>query len=647
MTPKNPHFPRPAVRCAAAVLLSLLIAATPAHAIESDDMSDTGPIPAVVNANGNAGKNTNVNARTNTGANTDANTDANKVNPNNRNAANPSASNTAPGYVARKDGLRTFFNALSARLKKPVIVSQKASRKQISGDFDLAKPQALLENIATQLGLIWYHDGQTVYVYDSSEMRNAMIAMPSGSLTTLNDFLRKSGLYDRRYPLRSGNGGSSGIFYVSGPPMYVELVENATRFLAKQSDGGALGRLRIEVVRLENTFVTDRNMTVRDAEVTVPGMATVIEQLLRDEQMDVDVRVENQYASQNQTIQTNHANQTTPQATPARRPGIADMPPFPVDGGVQAQAVIPYPPPVTTALPPLGAVPANTDKIRVIAYRDTNSLLIRGTQAQVDFIKNLISRLDIAKRHIELSLWIIDLKKGDLDQLGVNWSGGVALGKTVGATFNNAISTLDGASFVAAIHAMEKTEKSRIVSRPVVLTQENVPALFDNNQTVYTKLLAERMVQMEKVTFGTMISVLPRFAQDGEIEMSLTIEDGSQLSAEGNAASDINVSRTHISTVARVPKGMSLLIGGYTRDVSTDTVDKIPFLGDLPGIGGLFRSRKVREDSLVRVFLIQPKQIEEAFRRDASDLTDELLGERPRDPQQQLLRDYMERKNGD
>jgi type II secretory pathway component GspD/PulD (secretin) len=610
MTSKNSFFPRPTARCAAAVLLSLLIAATPAYAIESDDMSDTGPV--VVNANVN-------------------------INASNSKAVNAATANTAPGYVARKDGLRTFFNALSARLKKPVIVSQKASRKQISGDFDLTKPQALLENIATQLGLIWYHDGQTVYIYDASEMRNAMIAAPSGSLAMLNDFLRKSGLYDRRYPLRSGNGGSGGIFYVSGPPMYVELVENATRFLAKQSDGGALGRLRIEVVRLENTFVTDRNMTVRDAEVTVPGMATVIEQLLRDEQMDVDVRVENQYAAN---------NQAAPQAIPVRRPGIADMPPFPVDGGVQAQTVIPYPPPVTTALPPLGAVPANTDKIRVIAYRDTNSLLIRGTQAQVDFIKNLISRLDIAKRHIELSLWIIDLKKGDLDQLGVNWSGGVALGKTIGATFNNAISTLDGASFVAAIHAMEKNEKSRIVSRPVVLTQENVPALFDNNQTVYTKLLAERMVQMEKVTFGTMISVLPRFAQDGEIEMSLTIEDGSQLSADGNAASDINVSRTHISTVARVPKGMSLLIGGYTRDVSTDTVDKIPFLGDLPGIGGLFRSRKVREDSLVRVFLIQPKQIEEAFRRDASDLTDELLGERPRDPQQQLLRDYMERKNG-
>ncbi|RXZ38329.1 EscC/YscC/HrcC family type III secretion system outer membrane ring protein [Oxalobacteraceae bacterium CAVE-383] len=548
---------------------------------------------------------------------------------------------SAAGYVARKDGLRTFFNALSARLKKPVIVSQKASRKQISGDFDLARPQALLEAISIQLGLIWYHDGQTVYIYDASEMRNAMVALPNGSLSALNEFLRKAGLYDRRYPLR--DGGSNGLFYVAGPPVYIELVANATRFLGKNG-GGALGKLRVEVVRLENTFVTDRNMTVRDNAVTVPGIATVIEQLLRDEQMDVEVRIEDQYAKAESAQNAQHAQNMQR----AQAPGLpADMPIFPAEGGVQAQPVQPYPPPMSKPLPPLGPVPAApAEKIRVIAYRDTNSLLIRGTQEQVDFVKNLIARLDIAKRHIELSLWIIDLKKGDLDQIGVNWSGGVSLGSKVGATFNNAISTLDGAGFVAAIHALEKNEKSRIVSRPVVLTQENVPALFDNNQTVYTKLLAERMVQMEKVTFGTMISVLPRFAQDGEIEMSLTIEDGSQLGADGHAASDINVSRTHISTVARVPKGMSLLIGGYTRDVKTDTVDKIPLLGDLPGIGALFRSRKIREDSLVRVFLIQPKQIETPLPRDAGDLGDDLLADRPQDPQQKLLRDFMERKHG-
>ncbi|XLM19525.1 EscC/YscC/HrcC family type III secretion system outer membrane ring protein, partial [Chromobacterium piscinae] len=59
--------------------------------------------------------------------------------------------------------------------------------------------------------------------------------------------------------------------------------------------------------------------------------------------------------------------------------------------------------------------------IKVIAYPDTNSLLVKGTTEQVRFIEKLARALDVPKRHVELSLWIIDLDKGDLDQLGVNW----------------------------------------------------------------------------------------------------------------------------------------------------------------------------------------------------------------------------------
>lgn len=550
------------------------------------------------------------------------------------------------GYVARKDGLRTFFNALSARLNKPIVVSQKASRKQISGDFDLAQPQRLLERIATELGLIWYHDGQTIHVYDASEMRNTLIALPNTTLATLNAFLRKAGLFDRRYPLR----GASGVFYIAGPPIYVELLQSAASFLQRQTTSDALGGLRIEVVRLENTFVTDRNLTIRDRDVVVPGMATVIEQLLRGEQMPVEMKIEDQLpaADAGAGPASSMAQSTlVASATPlfAALAGVPAMPPLnaadsgfgPASSAASAAAMV--------ALPPTRSELAG--KIRVIAYRDTNSLLIKGSEEQVAFVKHLIAKLDVPKRHVELSLWIIDLAKTDLDQLGVSWKGGLSVGNKVGVNFNNAVSTLDGGRFVASIMAMQENQQTRIVSRPVVLTQENVPALFDNNSTFYTKIEGERIASLEKVTFGTMINVLPRFAENGQIEMSLTIEDGNEVASGGTSGIVLpRVSRTHISTIARVPKGMSLLIGGYTRDQNTDTVEKVPFLGDLPGIGALFRTRVNRESNMVRVFLIQPREIEDALRPDASDLVDNLLSDVERDPQQQQLRDYMDRKDG-
>lgn len=45
---------------------------------------------------------------------------------------------------------------------------------------------------------------------------------------------------------------------------------------------------------------------------------------------------------------------------------------------------------------------------------------------------------------------------------------------------------------MAAVAGLETDNRARVVSRPVVLTQENVPAIFDNNRTFYAKLVGER-----------------------------------------------------------------------------------------------------------------------------------------------------------
>ncbi|RBH51419.1 EscC/YscC/HrcC family type III secretion system outer membrane ring protein, partial [Pseudomonas sp. MWU13-2860] len=239
-------------------------------------------------------------------------------------AAMPAAAAPEParaadaGYVAKKEGLRSFFDAISSRLKKPVIVSKQAARKQISGDFDLANPQALLDKMTQQLGLIWYHDGQAIYVYDASETRNAVVSLRNVSLSAFNDFLRKSGLYDKRYPLRGDN--RSGTFYVSGPPVFVDLVVNAAGFMDKQSDGIELGRQKIGVVRLNNTFVSDRSYELRDQKIVIPGMATVIEKPLQGE---------------DKPLQPAGANPARP---PARGSDIPAMPDFPAGGELKAPA---------------------------------------------------------------------------------------------------------------------------------------------------------------------------------------------------------------------------------------------------------------------------------------------------------------------
>lgn len=533
----------------------------------------------------------------------------------------PMAASAAPardgeGYVARQESLRTFFDALSASLGKPIILSKAAARRTISGEFSLVAPQQTLERIVRQMALIWYSDGQALYVYEAAEAKSAVISLNTITVQKLDGFLRRSGLRDARYPLR--NDGLR-TFYVSGPPIYVDLVVQAAHFMDNQSADLQLGQQRIGVINLRNTFVGDRQYELRDQSITVPGIATAIETLLKGESRGVDTAI----------------------SKDGGRPG--GMPSFPLEGlGIPESAS------ADKTAPRIIARDLAAGNIRVVAYPDTNSLLVKGLPEQVRFIENLVAALDEPKRHVELSLWIIDLQKDDLNELGVDWKGSFKLGSRAGASLNGgSLSTLDSSSFMAAISALETDNRARVVSRPIVLTQENVPAIFDNNRTFYARLIGERSVDLEHVTYGTLVSVLPRISASGEIEMALNIEDGSVVESAREQAAGTDalptVGRTRISTVARVPRGKSLLVGGFTRDESAEVVKRIPVLGSIPYLGRLFSYHQSRKSNTVRVFLIQPKELDSPLEPGAAQIGSQVIGNVDRDPADRAVLRAMER----
>ncbi|ENT7524712.1 TPA: EscC/YscC/HrcC family type III secretion system outer membrane ring protein [Escherichia coli] len=526
------------------------------------------------------------------------------------------------GYVARNDSLNSFFEAMSTKLNKTVVVSKSASRKKINGNFNFRDPEALLDRLASQLGVIWYSDGQTIYIYDAEEIRNSVISLQNISLSAFKSFLKEAGLYDSRYPLKGDE--QNGIVYISGPPIFVSIVTKTAALIDKQNNDIEMGRLKIGVFRLHNTFVNDRTYQLRDQNIVIPGIATVIEKLLAGEQQNLT-------EVQGRMFRASGSN-------------IASE----VLSGNSSTDNEMY---IDEARDSTTSSSTSISDIKVISYPDTNSLLVKGTAEQVDFIGALVRLLDVAKRHVELSLWIIDLNKNDLEQLGVAWGGSTSFSNKLDIALNQTlVSTLDGVHFLASVYALEKKNQARIVSKPVLMTQENVPAIFDNNRTFYTKLIGERNSSLAHVTYGTMISVLPRFSADGEIEMSLNIEDGNEekQSVSGNEDSVLpEVGRTHISTVARVPQGKSLLIGGYTRDSRTKDVQKIPLLGDIPLIGSLFRYENQNQNNVVRVFLIQPKEILDPLMPDADVFAAELMQdsgiENNRDPLDKWVLSYLNR----
>ncbi|MGH8089062.1 MAG: secretin N-terminal domain-containing protein, partial [Stenotrophomonas sp.] len=327
----------------------------------------------------------------------------------------------AAGFVSRADSADHLLNAIGARMRQAVVVSQKAQRKKVSGNFDLARPFDVLTKVASEVGLVWYSDGQSIYVYDASEQKNAVGRLRSTSVATLADFLRKARLADARYPLRGG--GADGTFYVAGPPVYVDIVLNAASYLDDLYEGADASPHHVEVIRLEHSFVNGRRYGLRSEESMLPGMADVLAGVLRLGDFGAVVKQ-------------------------------PSLPPAPADpSGVVEEPLPPLQAP--RELAPQRATVSATNAV-VLPYAETNSLIVRGTLAQIEQIKRLVAELDVPRRQIELSLWIIDINKTELDRLGVNWSGGINIGNRLSIGINQAqpVSTLDGARFLASVQAL-------------------------------------------------------------------------------------------------------------------------------------------------------------------------------------------------
>jgi len=480
-------------------------------------------------------------------------------------------------FVSRGDGVSALLNAVAGQMQLPVVLSSKAQKKRVEGSFALRDPRAVLNQVSRDLGLIWYSDSQTLYVYEAGETRNAVGHMQHASVTVLNDFLRRTRLADARFAVR-GNG-ADGTFYVSGPPVYVDIVLNAARYLDELYRGADAKAVHVEVIPLQNSFVQGRRYGMRDWQTTLPGMANILANMLGDASADIVVR-------QPEVSSESTLDPSSDLAAAHRQQPVA---PVPVPVASPSRREAPGEPPIV-----------------VVAYPETNSLLVRGTLSGIQKVKRLVGELDLPRRQVELSLWIIDIQKKELDGLGVSWQGSVGLAGRLGVSFNGGTSTtLDGERFLASITALSERGSASVVSRPVLLTQENVLAHFDSNSTFYARLQAERTASLESVTYGTLISVLPRVSHNGEVEMQLKIEDGTDSGA--NVEGLPVITRTSIDTVARVPQSLSLLVGGYTRQESARNRSAVPGLGRIPWIGGAFRESTQRQHDMVRVFLIQPR----------------------------------------
>ena len=267
----------------------------------------------------------------------------------------------------------------------------------------------------------------------------------------------------------------------------------------------------------------------------------------------------------------------------------------------------------------------NAESVYISADPRLNAIIVHDLESKMPMYEELIKSLDKPSSQVEVSVSIIDVNSEDISRLGVDWNN--TRTNSANNTTNSEIrfdpsasshkddfspfTTVVGlniGSFNARLSALADDGRAKIVSRPSILTLDNLEAVFDNSSTFYVEVASNEDAELFPVTSGTIVQVTPRIVNENEgrrIHMSVNIQDGGDAQEEGLSLP--RVSNSSISTQAMVNENESLLIGGFFKQSENEKTTKVPVLGDLPVLGGLFRTESTRNSRQVRLFLITPR----------------------------------------
>jgi len=301
-----------------------------------------------------------------------------------------------------------------------------------------------------------------------------------------------------------------------------------------------------------------------------------------------------------------------------------------------------------------------SDRGSVIAEPRTNQLFVTDVASKLDQIAQLIARVDVSVRQVLIEARVVEAssdfgktlgaKLGGMDLRSARGGdGGYQLGGenrvAFGTNYANAlgssgaISTMDASSnfvnmpagglggfnassfaftlFSAAsnrvlaleLSALESDGKGKVVSSPRVIAYDKTKALIEQGTEVPYQMATSSgatAVSFRKAVLK--LEVTPQITPDGNVSLELEV---SKDSVGTVTAAGPSINTKHVKTQVLVENGGTVVIGGiYTEDDQvTDT--KVPFFGDLPGVGFLFKNNVKSLKKTETLVFITPKLINE------------------------------------
>lgn len=327
-----------------------------------------------------------------------------------------------------------------------------------------------------------------------------------------------------------------------------------------------------------------------------------------------------------------------------------------------------------------GAQPGSADSTNIWADGQNNALVIKAPPKAMRSLMQIVDKLDIRRAQVLVEAIVVEVIADKTAELGITWAVGgdgsnspigvtnfpafgpgiVQLGSAAasggnvdptgligeGATFGLGRISESGVSFAAILRALEGNANTNIISTPSIVTTDNeeaslnvgqevpfVTGSFSNTGTGGGAVNPFQTINREQV--GVKLTITPQI-NDGDSLLLKISQEISSIAQSAAGAVDLITNERTLETTVIVDDGQILVLGGLLEDVLRESEQRVPFLGSIPGLGAMFRSRKTDMVKTNLLVFIRPKIL-----RDASQTTIET------NSKYNFIRDVLNEKSAD
>ncbi len=280
----------------------------------------------------------------------------------------------------------------------------------------------------------------------------------------------------------------------------------------------------------------------------------------------------------------------------------------------------------------------------VIAESRTNQLFVTDIGSKLEQVQQMIAKIDIPVRQVLIEARIVEASDTFGKSLGVKLGGGTGnipapsggVGVQVGSSYIDGSAATTSGTFVSLpavgqggynpatfavslfgesaarflnleISALEAEGKGKVVSSPRIVTADKVKAVIEQGTELpYQVASASGATSIAFRKANLMLEVTPQITPEGNVILELDINKDTvgQSTAAGFA-----INTKHIKTQVLVENGGTVVIGGIFTLVETNDQTKVPFFGDIPILGNLFKSSSKTSNKQEMLVFITPKMI--------------------------------------